>query len=377
MGISKIVRFALTKVGNHVGYYSKRQSVEAATNIGKELVDRLRTSTELTQDVIQSTIRRHVPHANVNIITDKNAFKDLLVKAGENPDALETAASGSAAMYFNMMGKAKGIYIPRIQTTGDISNFAHEFEHYMYNEHTPKRKILVTSVQKIGNMVEKIKPPKNEPAYEHISLEASVQKDLMELFGIQHLGFTGGLQGVKATPESVTALLNGKNFAGLTTEQRINAYIRAITRSHINPKNKDSVGKIFTTKTVLDDEARAYGVSDAVERYASGSDNITWQGLTADIYRRTSNVLNDEIKVGLRHTGKTQKVVQTGLPTTSYCGERYENPLLAFIRRSFGAADYGEPIVIEKGATTLKPYKPKTVRAGLFGGDKPPTSTLT
>ena len=62
-------------------------------------------------------------------------------------------------MYFNIeQGKAKGIFIPNLKSTQDMSNFAHEFEHYMYNEHTPKRKLALAVFRKIGELAEKLKP---------------------------------------------------------------------------------------------------------------------------------------------------------------------------------------------------------------------------
>ena len=51
MRISKLVRLAVRKAGNRVGLYSKKQSVEAATNIGKELVDLSKSGTSVTKEM--------------------------------------------------------------------------------------------------------------------------------------------------------------------------------------------------------------------------------------------------------------------------------------------------------------------------------------
>ena len=258
MGIFKLVGIAVRKAGNRVGLYSKKQSVEAATNIGKELVDLSQNGTPVTKEMIQSVIKKHAPKAKVNIITDKDEFARGIKNAGENPDAIDMVTNSYAAMYFNIgQGKAKGIFIPNLKSTQDMSNFAHEFEHYMYNEHTPKRKLALAVFRKIGKLAEKSKPLQSKPskksAYEQIATEADLQVLLHQYFGIKNLAFAGGLRGVKPTAESVTELLGSENFRGLTDEKRINAYIRTITRSQMHPKNNENMPQLILTKTALDD----------------------------------------------------------------------------------------------------------------------------
>lgn len=327
MFISKMARFVATKTINPLGFYTKQQSVDAAINIGKELVDLSKSGKPITKELIQSTIKKQVPKANVRIVTDKNEFKQLL---GENFEAIDSATADYGAMYFNM-GKTKGIFVPSLNGSNPnskaIPTFAHEFEHYMYNEHTPKRSIFLKLVQKIASKKEKVKhstPIEKFETLEHIALESDIQMDLIKYFGIENLMKTKGLKGVEPTAEGVTKLLKGKNFTGLTNDKRVDAYIRAITRRHINPKNKDSFVDLVTVKNTLDDEVRAYAVGDAVKRYMSGSGNISGQGLASEIYKRTSKVLKNEILKYLEYIGdnktKVAKEVRTGLPTSSYVG---------------------------------------------------------
>lgn len=345
MGISKLMLSFAQKARNSVGLYTKKQSVNASINIGKELVDLSKKETPMTKEVIQSVIKKHVPKAKVNIITDKDEFAKVLRNAGENPEAVDAASSGTAALYFNFQGKAKGIFIPKLQTPNEMANFAHEFEHYMYNEHTPKRKLLLKVAQKITEVTNRIKPPKTkliEKPNEHrqIATEFELQKNLMNFFGIKDLTLCGNLKGVKPTHEGVTELLQGENFIGLSNDKRVNAYIRAITRNQMHPKDRKSLPKLILSKTALDDEARAYSVSDTVRRYATGRTSITTDGLISDIYKRTSAVLKDEIKLAAKNLRKhkPQKIenptgvngeFKTGLPTNSYCGEEYVAPLSA------------------------------------------------
>lgn len=409
MGISRLVFAAIRKAGNRVSLYTKKQSVEASINIGKELVDLSKKDTTMTKEIIQSVIKKHVPKAKVNIITDKDEFATVLRKAGENPDAIDTATSGTAALYFNFKGKAKGIFIPKLQTPNEMANFAHEFEHYMYNEHTPKRSLLIKTVQKISNMTDRIKPPKTKPIenpneYKQIATEFDIQKNLINFFGIKHLALYGKLKGVKPTHEGVTELLQGENFIGLTNEKRVKAYIRAITRNMMHPKDKKSFPKLLLSKTTLDDEARAYGVSDTVRRYATGDNSITPDGLISDIYKRTSDILKNEIKLSVKNLRKNKpqkttakmegptvvnKEIKTGLPTNSYCGEQYADPISAFLEQA--SVEYGETIrlgdmvakklqnakKIKISKKELKPYTPKVVDCGVFKNAKNKTTSKT
>ena len=392
MGISKLMLSFAQKARNSVGLYTKKQSVNASINIGKELVDLSKKETPMTKEVIQSVIKKHVPKAKVNIITDKDEFAKVLRNAGENPEAVDAASSGTAALYFNFQGKAKGIFIPKLQTPNEMANFAHEFEHYMYNEHTPKRKLLLNTVQKISNIIERYKPKAKQTKpkeYKQITTEFDLQRNLSEFFGIKDLTLCGNLKGVKPTHEGVTELLQGENFLGLTNDKRVNAYIRAITRNQMHPKDRKSLSKLLISKTTIDDEARAYSVSDTVRRYATGRTSITTDGLISDIYKRTSAVLKDEIKLAFKNLRKhkPQKIenptgvngeFKTGLPTNSYCGEKYIDPLSAFLQQT--TVEYGETIrlgdlvaqklqnakKIKVSKTELEPYKPKVVDCGVF-----------
>lgn len=373
MGLSKIARTIATKAVNRLGFYTKRQSVDISINIGKELVDLSRAGKQINKELVQSTIKKHAPNVKVNIITDKDEFKQFLQNAGENVETLKAATKGYAALNFSFGEKAKGIFVPSLGTEKGISHFAHEFEHYMYNEHTPKRSILIKIARKMmgaKDKFQKAKPANTPETYAQVSLENKIQHSLRNRFGIGDLNRTGGLKGVEPTAEGVKELLKGKNFTGLTSDKRVDAYIRAITRHHMNPKNTNSLSNLILTKSTLDDEARAYGVSDAVNRYISGKNEITWEGLTSEIYKRTSKILKGEILKGIEVLGESNKTqvtkkVKTGLPKTSYIGQKAQNILQEFLEQSQVAED--EPMVISAiGKALSKPHKIKAIDVGLF-----------
>lgn len=318
MRIGKIASTLVRKFSNRIGFYSKKQSVEVATNIGKELINLSRTKTPLSKELVQSVIKKQGKHLKVNVITDENEISKTLAKDGISSQDIENLKQSYAAFYFGTAKGTTGIYAPNLTQEGAISDFAHEFEHYMYDEHTPKRKILISTVRKIVKVADKLKnilKIKESPKkLKQVNTERVIQNDLQSLFGINNIIFA-------KMPEKYefNKYLKGENFEGLQSDKRVDAYIRAITRHSINPKNKGSFGTLLMTKTTLDDEIRAYGVSDAVKKYAHNTNAISWEGIVSDIYRRTSEVLKKEMKLSLtaKHK-KDEKFITTGLPTSAY-----------------------------------------------------------
>ena len=325
MKIPKILNTTTWKIANKFGLYSKKQSVEIATNVGKDLIDTAFGGTLVTKEVIQTTLKKYVPSADVKIITDKKEFANVLTTAGEDFEKLDKAIiSSSSAIYFNMQGKAKGIYIPYLDYVSDVSNLAHEIEHYMYNEHTPVRKTLVNIVQKFSNLKEKIFRPATQN-YEQISKTHSIRQELRRGFGVYHLNMTDGFSGVPDDTNSINKFLAAKNFAGLRDEKRITAYIRAITRHYLHPKNKKTLYQTILAKTTFDDEVRAYTVCKNVQKHVTNSDEIIWEGFVGEIFKKTSKVLKKEILVALNPFNRSSSPIRPGLPKTAYCGKVYSS----------------------------------------------------
>ena len=394
MAIPKVLWSVAKKAGNYYGLYTKKQCVDISINIGKELVDLSKANGGLTDDIIATTVKKHVPNVNVQIYNSEKALQKELIRIGESEEFVNSISSGRAALYFNMQGKAKGIYIPKIETDKEISNFVHEFEHYLYNEHTPKRKSVLTFVQSAYKVNKKIKslfktsvkeaPKRNVKVKDPLLAQKDLQGDIVELFGIQHLEATGKLKGVGPNSDDIVKLLEGENFTGLTSPARRKAYIRAITRAQSHPKMKNQWAQLQLMKTTIDDEVRAYKVSDEVLRYASGSSDVTWQGLMSDILSQTSKVLDDEIELAwdVMKKGSGKANIKTGLPTTSFVGERFKDPLTALLQSSFdNATVYGEPILLSKlkdpnrkripvKVTELPPVKIKKADCGIFAKKK-------
>lgn len=322
MAISKILLSALQHVKHPYGLYTKKQAVQKSITIGKELVDAAKQETPITKDLIYKVIKKHVPEADVKIIQEREEFHNILKAAGENPSEIEKALTNYIAVHFNLRGKYKGIYIPNLKTPEDMSNLAHEIEHYLYNSHTPKRKTFLYIIR----MMRKFKPHKTNTA--QLKNKNTLENTLRKLFGVPYLKSPDCLKGVKPTRESVDEFLKGNNFTGLTDKKRVNAYIRTVIRHFLPPDARFSPKRLAIIKNTLDDETRAYKVSDIVSRYATGSSDITWQGFVSDIYSRTCNILKLEIsnaikyKLNKKFNPNCRYKYQSGLPATSYCGPK-------------------------------------------------------
>ena len=315
-----------TNIGNKLGLYSKQQCIDIATNIGKELVDLSCSGAELTKDVFQNTIKKHGKKVNVeNIITSKSELQELLTSVGYTKEEVHNLTNGSAASTFKLGRNGEtvnGIYIPRITKPEDISAFAHEVEHYIYDNNTPMMKALEKLCDFIEFISNKFKI-KSDESLSHIYLQKNIQDKLRDMFGIRELTLQEGkFKGIEPTQEGLSQLLASEDFIGLTNNTRINAYLRTILRSEVNPKSRPKILDMLMLKNCLDDEARAYRVSDNINRYLSKSSYTSHEGLITNIYQRASNLLKTEIWYAIKNKIICKpKINETGMPTKAYIGK--------------------------------------------------------
>lgn len=313
-------------INNKLGLYSKRQCVDIATNIGKELVDLSSSGAELTTDLFQKTIKKYGKKINVeNIVTSKSELLELLTSVGYTKEEVRSLTDGAAAAAFKLGRNGKnvnGIYIPSISKLEDLSAFAHEIEHYIYDNNTFKMKAL----EKFCNLIEFISNKfkiKSDESLSHIYLQDNIQDKLHDMLGIRELTLQEGkFKGIEPTQEGLSKLLSSEDFLGLTNDTRINAYLRTILRSEVNPKSRPKILDMLMLKNCLDDEVRAYRVSDNINRYLSKSSDTSPQGLTTNIYQRASNLLKTDIWLAIKNKIlHRQKVYETGMPTKAYIGK--------------------------------------------------------
>lgn len=290
MAILGIVSQTAWKVANKVGLYSKKQSVELATSIGKELVDISRGGGEITKDIVQATLKKHVPRVNVSIITDKEELISEFSRICREPEKIIN--DRVKACYNNIMGHCS-IYIPKISSSQDISILAHEIEHLIYNNHTMKRKTYITyecNKEKIKEYFGLFRK------WSGNSSKRSLQFMIHDYFGLKDLGKNGELQGVAANSEAINQFLRDKMYK---SDNIIIQDLKNIIQCIINPKRPKFLKINLYAKTSIDDEIRAYSVSDNVYRYATNSQNATRDGAVVEAYKKVSEILNNNINFAL------------------------------------------------------------------------------
>ena len=290
MAILGIVSQTVWKAANKVGLYSKKQSVELATSIGKELVDISRGGGEITKDLVQTTLKKYVPRANVKIITDENSFIDDLTPLIRNPE--EMLNSKASGMYYNIHNVIHGIYTKNISSLKDISILAHEIEHYLYNRHTIKRSTYKKYQQIKFLLSYHIKPFRIKLRNKYSG--ENIQDTVRKYFRLNELKKDGKLTKTASDSKSINELLCGEK-----SEEMIKSDLQKIIQKYIDPAKKRFLKKSLRVKTSIDDEIRAYSVSDRVYRYATNSQSATRSGAVVEIYKKVSEILNNNINFAL------------------------------------------------------------------------------
>ncbi len=353
-----IVQNILAKSINRVGLYTKRQCVDVASKIGKDLVDVSRNGDGINKDVIRNIIAKRAPKADIeNIATNKDEFHSAMIKKGyskEQSDMFfkDIENSGFGAFY---SGYIKGIYVPLevMDKPEQMNTVAHEMEHFLYNNNTVEQKFAKWLGGKILKLQNKLAQAEKKTDMKSISIAEDVfskihvpeqnisqeaplmtsmenvgdkiQFDLLERFGLNNDSIRI-FEDLEPDSRGVKKYLCSGYFSGLHTNKRVSAYIRAILRNSIHPKNKDSVEELAAISKYLEDESRAYKVSDNVIRYASGKKGLTDAGIVSYIYKLASKMLDRESKLAVKYYTKNYdnpnpKHWVTGLPTSALVKE--------------------------------------------------------
>ena len=308
------------KIANdYCGYYTKRQCVRISANIGKELVDLKRSGKEITIGLLNSVAKKHVPKADVEIITDSKVFEQIAIDSGYTEEIVKKMLENIGGVHFNFLA-GKGIYMPNISREKDLASFAHEFEHYMHNEHTfIRKKINQVNEKRRANKAKSGQKKPDDYDKGFLGVKKTFEKHLRNFFGVNELVKKHGYDGLSSRNCDITKFLAGENYKSLTSEKRIDAYIRAISRSLMHPSDEDSFANLLLMQSRIKDESRAYKVSDIVTRYIYGRRSVSRDGFISNIYSRAVKVLKKELWLSLKNLfDENIKIRKTGLPINSY-----------------------------------------------------------
>lgn len=290
--------------GRHLGLYTKKEMVRVAENIGKELVDVQKQNMQFSKEIVETTVKKHAPKVKLNLKTSRLEVEQDLIKhgipAGEAKKlaSLFDDAAGCHYCHTGGDGKCNGIFAP---LDDDLpACFAHEFEHQLFQDNSFFFKIFPwlkkcrtgseLSIQR--NIVNAIELPASEDMF-------------------------SGLQELKPGKDNLITFL--QNFDRLETPTRIKAFFRGLCRNVIHPQNKGSFKDLLSSRQIIQDEARAYGISDRILRYATGETNtpMTHSGVFSEFLNYTDEIMKQEQKVAL-FTKSSKEMINHSCPAPTH-----------------------------------------------------------
>lgn len=291
--------YAAKFCGRHLGLYTKKEMVRVCKNIGRELVDLQKTNTNISTDVVQKTIKKYAPKVNVKICQNRQELKADLLRHGINEkDATECVsmfddAAGISYRHLGGDGKCKGIFTPLNKELPGV--LAHELEHHLFTS---------------NYFVAKLLPKKL--LYTHKAMD--IQAKLMTNIDLADtLMFRSSIP-LQSGKDNIVKFL--QNFDRLETPKRIQAFFRGVCRSVTHPRNKGAFTDTYAARQIIQDEKRAYEITDDIIRYRDGisSKNKTYSGIFSEFLGYTDNIMRKEQMTAL-FTKASKTPIPHGCPS--------------------------------------------------------------
>ena len=368
---------AIFFIEKHTGFYSKKGCIEAATRVGKQLIDAEKAGKVLTVSDLIQAVSENAPHVRLpNIATNENEFVSLLEKSDIND--LEKAYS--RVIMFNDEG-IKGCFGPAIKgifmrldkkesenglaelllecfspelrgafagvkkensETAIAEVFAHEFEHYLEHYANPQTilkrladKLNPNTYFKRKEYENQIERKLNSPDRENFIKEeiakrpkraiyVAVMEDMIRLFGAKRKDLPGMrtlvAEGYEPTTEGFEEFLKSPLFVGLDNDRRVDAYIRAIIRHRVHPLANPN--KTAVMERSFNKEKTAYQVSDNLIRYKEQKEGITPAKVRVELFKRALKILEREKEIAATGSGR-KPMKPLGLPKSALAEELY------------------------------------------------------
>lgn len=354
MKCQSMINRTASRLYNLCGYNTTKQNSELAVKLGQEIFDFCKEQ-PLSDDLLFYCMKKYCPGMEISVyseIASKMRWnhcsdKKLNIIIGEDklrnyleslryPKNIIEAEVKCKGIFFPYAPGLKGgtIYLKDEGNLKDLNRlkvFCHEFNHFLdynYSTYYTKRKMNYlfkkSSFGKLFKKMYKSNASDEEPKY------IIVHRNLLEMFGLKDMNKQQRIfiPDTSNTPEGILNFYGGNNYNGLNNSKRIDAYIRAVLRHSINPKNKDIIKELKFSKRRLSFEHRAHKTSEIVERYGAKNYNeISVQGLSVDIIERLLKIIDKEIWVARKERFlnlfgiHSKKSNTTGLPISAYIKE--------------------------------------------------------
>lgn len=311
IGKNKDIFMSLGKIcasfcGRKLGLYTKKELVRVSESIGKDLVDLQRTGIEFSKEAVEATVKKHAPKVKLNLQTTPAELKADLMKHGatekqaDNCLAMIDDAAAVHYKYYYRDGKTSGIFAPLSE--GLPATFSHEFAHQLFRQNSFYSKIFHKRLDN-GTF------PAN-----------NIQKNIVETIDLSKTSFDDMLAPVASLKPGKENLINYlQNFDRLDTPKRIRALFSGMCRNVVHHKNKGAFREIAGARQIIQDESRAYGITDRVLHYQLGNSEapMTASGVFSEFLNYADDVLKQEQKLSLlTKTSKTP--IKRSCPSSTY-----------------------------------------------------------
>ncbi len=355
MKSQSMINLTASRLYNICGYNTTKQNSELAVRLGQEVLDSCKGQS-LDDNLLFYCMKKYCPGMKISVyseIASKMRWnhcsdKKLNIIIGEDKLRSYLKSLNYPKNIIEAEVKCKGIFFPYapglkggtiyLKDEGNLKDlnrlkvFCHEFNHFLdynYSTYYTKRKIKnylfkKSTLGKLLKRIHKSKTSNEEPKY------IIVHENLVERFGLKDINLQQStyIPNTSNTPDGILKFYGGASYKGLSNSKRVDAYIRAILRHSINPKNKDAIKELKLSKKRLSFEYRAYKTSEIVERYGTKNYNeISVQGLCIDTIKRLLKIIDKEIWVARKERFlnlfgiHSKKSNTTGLPISAYIKE--------------------------------------------------------
>ena len=204
-------------------------------------------------------------------------------------------AAGISYTHTGGDGKCKGIFSPLDENLPSV--FAHELEHHLFSSNSFISKFLPENLR-----------------YSHSA--SDIQKKLLENVDLSDTFMFRSSIPLESGKENIIKFL--RNFDRLETPKRIKAFFIGLCRSTTHPRNKGAFTDIYSSRQVIQDEKRAYEITDDIIHYRDGisSDQKTYAGVFSELLGYTNEILKREQKLAL-FTKTSKSTITHGCPSST------------------------------------------------------------
>ena len=262
-------------LSRRTGVYTKRQCADVAVRVGKELVDMERAGIKIDKNACMYVAKKHVPQTDFELFWGD----EDIMKRGELYMKIMTGSPKNEKLLANYSKIPNSMFLRDkiVKNERSAEIFAHEFQHYIYDNHTPIMKIL----DKIFKFRNAYNPQIAKTAAEKSVAKPSFERDLRRLLKTQG-------NDIRNKKELLEYFAKNTN---ITSKKRLRAYITSICRYHFD--RDITISRLLPQLRLFKNEINSYKAQDAVIKYK----DKTQEGYmrVVELYKEARKVVKREV----------------------------------------------------------------------------------